>query len=67
MPKFNCQSIAFMLPVLIIPITTAVVVIPPTLEQLHQATLKQCRERDWPQHQAPQHEEFCRLYLAGKY
>jgi hypothetical protein len=65
MPKLN--TILFMVPVLVIPIATAVVVIPSTVEALHRATVHQCQSRDWPQHQAPQHEEFCKLYLAGQY
>jgi hypothetical protein len=56
-----------MVPVIAIPIATAVVVIPPTVEQLHIQTMRQCQSHDWPQHQAPQHEEFCRLYMAGQY
>lgn len=64
MPKVSWRAICFVIPVITIPIATAVVVIPPTIEQLHQATVRQCRDKDWPQSQAPQHEEFCRVYLA---
>lgn len=67
MPKFNWPVICFVIPVLVIPIATAVVVIPPTVEQLHIQTIRQCQEKDWPKAQAPQHEEFCDLYLSGKY
>jgi hypothetical protein len=66
-PMFDWKSICFMVPVLVIPIATAVAVIPPTVNALHEQTLQQCRDKDWPIHQAPQHEEFCALYFAGKY
>ena len=64
---FDWKSVAFMVPVIAIPIATAVVVIPPTVKQLHIQTVQQCQDRAWPQHQAPQHEEFCRFYMTGQY
>jgi hypothetical protein len=64
---FDWKSVCFMIPVVLIPVAKAAVVIPSTVEQLHRQTVQQCQSRDWPQHQSPQHEEFCRLYMAGRY
>lgn len=61
------NTFLFLAPVVIIPVATAAVVIPATVEQLHRATVQQCQQRDWPQHQAPQHEEFCRVYVPELY